>query len=215
MTTKPKSRVVLVVGSAPDAVRCRVWSRSVFSEIIVINNAWRIRDDWDYMIAPDDFPRDRMPPTFGPGQSLVRSGEYVPANNRFGGVFYAGGTMAFTTGYWALHALRPSVLAFVGCDMVYAAWGKTHFYGTGDPDPLRDDLSLRSLEAKSARLMLHAAEIECACVRLSNQESRLVFPTTTVEELGRAASMEVPATLGPGSVPGGGVRAPILGEVRS
>jgi hypothetical protein len=50
--------------------------------------------------------------------------------------------MAFTTGYWALHALKPSVLAFVGCDMVYAASGNTHFYGSGEPDPLRDDLSL-------------------------------------------------------------------------
>jgi hypothetical protein len=149
------------------------------------------------LIAPDDFPRDRMPTTLHPGQRLVRSAEYVLANNRFGGVFYAGGTMAFKTGYWALHALRPSVLAFVGCDMVYGSSGKTHFYGSGDPDPLRDDLSLRSLEAKPARLMLHAAEAGCACVRLSSEESRLVFPSVAVEDLGRVVSLEVPATFGP------------------
>ena len=132
-----------------------------------------------------------------PGQSLVGSADYVPANNRFGGVFYAGGTMAFTAGYWALHALRPSILAFVGCDMVYAASGKTHFYGSGDPDPLRDDLSLRSLEAKSARLMLHAAELECACVRLSSGESRLVFPSMDHEDLGRAVTSRISTTPGP------------------
>lgn len=197
MTPKSKSRVVLVVGSAPDAVRCRFWPRSSFSEIVAINNAWRIRDDWDYLITPDDFPRNRMPPAVRSGQRLVGSLDYVPANNRFGGVFYAGGTMAFTTGYWALHALQPSVLAFVGCDMVYAASGKTHFYGSGDPDPLRDDLSLRSLEAKSARLMLHAAEAGCVCVRLSNQESRLLFPSVAVDDLGRSVSLKIPATLGP------------------
>jgi hypothetical protein len=127
----------------------------------------------------------------------VGSPEYVPANNRFGGVFYAGGTMAFTTGYWALHALKPSVLAFVGCDMVYAASGNTHFYGSGEPDPLRDDLSLRSLEAKSARLMLHAAEVGCACVRLPSQESRLVFPCVTEEDLFRAVPLTSSTTLGP------------------
>jgi hypothetical protein len=175
-------------------VRCRSWPRSAFSDIIAINNAWRIRDDWDYLIAPDDFPSDRRPPTLRPSQRFVGSTEYVPANNRFGGVFYAGGTMAFTTGYWALHALQPSVLAFVGCDMVYAASGKTHFYGSGEPDPLRDDLSLRSLEAKSARLMLHAAEQGCACVRLSTQESRLVFPSMAVEELSEAVPLTVPET---------------------
>lgn len=188
---------MLVVGSAPDAVRWRLWSRPAFSEIIVINNAWRIRNDWDYLIAPDDFPLERMPTTLHPGQRLVKSAEYVPANNHFGGVFYAGGTMAFTTGYWALHALEPSVLAFVGCDMVYASSDKTHFYGSGDPDPLRDDLSLRSLEAKSARLMLHAAEVGCACVRLSSGESRLVFPSVAVEDLGRIVPPEMTATLGP------------------
>lgn len=81
--------------------------------------------------------------------------------------------------------------------MVYAASGNTHFYGSGDADPLREDLSLRSLEAKSARLMLHAAEVGCACVRLSSQESRLVFPCAAGEDLFRAAPLTAPATLGP------------------
>ncbi|WP_263828736.1 hypothetical protein [Ruegeria aquimaris] len=138
-----------------------------------------------------------MPPALRSDQRLVGSLDYVPANNRFGGVFYAGGTMAFTAGYWALDALQPTVLVFVGCDMVYPMSGKTHFYGSGEPDPLRDDLSRRSLEAKSARLMLHAAEAGCVCVRLSTQESRLLFPSVAVDDLGRLVPPIEPSTLGP------------------
>jgi hypothetical protein len=170
------ARVVLLIGSAPDALRSADWPRSVATTIVAINNAWRIRPDWDYLVAPDDFPADRHPPAPAPGQRVIGSDDYVPANNRFGGVFYCGGTMAFSAGYWALDALRPTVLAYVGCDMIYAPGGQTHFYGTGTADPLRDDPSLRSLEAKSARLMLLAARQGCACVRLSSGDSRLVFP---------------------------------------
>jgi len=71
--------------------------------------------------------------------------------------------MAFTAGYWALHALRPEVMGFIGCDMVYPKTGATHFYGTGTADPLRDDVTLQDLGAKSARLMVMAAAQGCAC----------------------------------------------------
>jgi hypothetical protein len=87
---------------------------------------------------------------------------------------YGGGTMAFTAGYWALQALRPSVLAYLGCDMTYDQ-AHTHFYGTGTADPLRDDVTLRSLKAKSARLQALAHRQGCACVNLSLEPSRLVF----------------------------------------
>jgi len=83
--------------------------------------------------------------------------------------------MAFTAGYWALDALRPRVMAFMGCDMVYPTTGNTHFYGAGTADPLRKDITLQSLEAKSARLALTAAAQGCACVNLSHDPSRLVF----------------------------------------
>ena len=80
----------------------------------------------------------------------------MPIQNDLGGFVYAGGTMAFTAGYWALGALRPDVMAFFGCDMVYPTEG-SHFYGNGNADPLRDDITLRNLEAKSARLSIIAA----------------------------------------------------------
>lgn len=176
-------RIVLVLGSAPDAVQCRDWPKSGVSDIVAINNAWRLRDDWDYVVAPDDFPSDRWPSSVTEHQRLVKSRDYVPANNLFGGVFYAGGTMAFTAGYWALATLRPTVMAFLGCDMVYSKTSQTHFYGNGTADPLRRDPSLRNLEAKSARLMLHAHQMGCTCVRLSFGESRLVFPSMSFKNL--------------------------------
>jgi hypothetical protein len=166
---------VLLLGSGPDVIACRDWPRAPFDTIVAINNAWRVRPDWDFHVFPEDFPPERRPVP-GPGQRLVDHRDFVPAQNAHGGFVYAGGTMAFTAGYWALHALQPSVLAFLGCDMVYPATGATHFYGTGTPDPLRADVTLRSLEAKSARLMVLAARQGCACVNLSDGASRLVFP---------------------------------------
>ena len=84
--------------------------------------------------------------------------------------------MAFTAAYWALHAHRPRVIAVRGCDMHYPPDGPTHFYGLGSPDPLRPDITLQSLEGKSARLMILAAMQGCAMVNLSTGPSRLVFP---------------------------------------
>ncbi len=176
-------RIVLILGSAPDALRCTTWPKPPNVQIVAINNAWRLRQDFDYVIAPDDFPVARRPNALNAGQTFVGSADYVPENNRFGGIFYAGGTMAFTAGYWALSRLKPTIMAFLGCDMVYPRQGKTHFYGTGSPDPLRKDPSLRSLEAKSARLMLHARLHGCACVRLSRGDSRLVFPSVAFDAL--------------------------------
>lgn len=183
---------VLIMGSAPNVTACAAWPRSQFSAIVAINNAWQVRPDWTHHIAPDDFPEARAPKALKPGQIRVRSSSYVPANNRYGGVLYAGGTMAFTAGYWALAALKPSAMVFVGCDMIYASNKPTHFYGTGTADPLRDDISLRNLEAKSARLLLHAAAQGCACLRADTPESRLLFPPATAEALAAQAALPDP-----------------------
>lgn len=178
-----KQTIVLILGSGPNVMASREWSADLFDHIVVMNNAWRVRPDWDALVYPEDFPADRMPRTVAPGQRLVDADAFVPAQNRFGGFVYAGGTMAFTTGYWALSALRPTIMAFMGCDMVYPATGNTHFYGTGTADPLRDDITLRDLGAKSARLALVAAERGCACVNLSQDPSALLFPRATPEGL--------------------------------
>ena len=174
---------VLMLGSAPMAVQARDWPRAPFDGVVAINNAHAIRPDWDYHIYPWDYPAERRP-TPGPGQRAVTQADFVPAQNAHGGFVYAGGTMAFTAGYWALSALSPRVLAVFGCDMHYPS-GQTHFYGKGTADPLRPDVTLRSLEAKSARLMVLAAMQGCATVNLSFGPSRLVFPRVTRDGLAR------------------------------
>ena len=175
--------IVLVLGSGPSVTIAADWPRAPFDRIVAINNAWAVRPDWDDLIHPSDFPPARMPQVIASAQRIVTAQDYVPVQNRFGGFIYAGGTMAFTAGYWALGALRPRVMAFLGCDMVYPASGATHFYGTGTADPLRRDVTLRSLPAKSARIQVMAARLGCACVNLSTSDSRLVFPRATPQDL--------------------------------
>ncbi len=182
--TEPSNRV-LILGSAPGALAAQGWARDPFTHIVAINNAWRIRPDWDMLIHPEDFPITNHPTGLAPHQRIITAQDYVPAQNGFGGFVYAGGTMAFTAGYWALAVLRPAVLAFFGCDMIYPDTGKTHFYGTGQADPLRTDITLRSLEAKSARLALFGADQGCQVVRLSKGESRLLFPSVGIGDLVR------------------------------
>jgi len=184
--------VVLILGSGPNAPLARGWPKSRFDRIVTINNAWRVREDWDDAIYPEDFPQDRRPQAFAATQRAVEADQFIPAQNAYGGIVFAGGTMAFTAGYWALHALRPRVLAFLGCDMVYPKTGPTHYYGTGTADPLREDITLRDLEAKSARLGLLAAQAGCACVNLSCDESRLVFDRATPRDL-----MQLPLVVPP------------------
>ena len=172
--------VVLMLGSAPMVVQAEEWPRA-FDTVVAINNAWRVRPDWDFAIYPWDFDPSRVP-VAAAAHTLVTEADFVPAQNRYGGFVYAGATMAYTAGYWALDALRPRVLAVFGCDMHYPA-GQTHFYGTGTPDPLRADITLRSLEAKSVRLMAMAALQGCAVVNLSTGPSRLMCPRATLSDL--------------------------------
>lgn len=190
-------RMVLILGSGPDVIRARSWPREPFTHIVAINNAWQIRDCWDYLIHPEDFPPEREPQTHDPDlQTIVTADNYVPVQNRFGGFVYAGGTMAFTAGYWALGELKPHVIAFLGCDMNYDA-KKTHFYGHGTADPLRNDVTLQSLEAKSARLMALAALEDCLCLNLSEQKtSRLVFDRSSPERLASLTAKSHAAALG-------------------
>lgn len=166
---------VLMLGSAPMALEARGWHRAPFTSVVAINNAFAVRPDWDFMVHPWDFPADRVPMAL-PGQTIVTESQFVPAQNAYGGFVYAGATMAYTAAYWVLAALRPQVLAVFGCDMHYPAGAQTHFYGRGTPDPLRPDITLQSLEAKSARLMVLAAMQGCAVVNLSRGPSRLMFP---------------------------------------
>lgn len=184
---KTELKKVLIVGSAPDAVRTSSWDTSFFTHIIAINNAWMACPSWNCLIYPEDFPKERHPcATALEGKQVVTADEFVPVQNEFGGFVYAGGTMSFTAGYWALGALKPDVIAYIGCDMVYDAkpGQTTHFYGCGAADPLRKDVTLQSLEAKSLRLQVLAGRNGCAVVNLSNQpSSRLLIPRIELKAL--------------------------------
>ena len=176
---------VLIVGSAPDANRIKSWDLSSFSTCLVINNAWKLTEKWNYLIHPEDMPEENLPlENVGGDKKIITAREYVPEQNRFGGFVYGGGTMAFTAGYWALGALKPDMIAYVGCDMIYPENKdkKSHFYGKGEADPLRQDITLQSLEAKSARLMALAHANHCRIVNLSElPESRLIFPRMPIQ----------------------------------
>ncbi|MCU0815366.1 MAG: hypothetical protein MUF74_02465 [Cypionkella sp.] len=178
---------VIIMGSGPGVLRAQGWTKAPDQLLVAINNAWRVRPDWDWLIHPEDFPEERRPKAIDQHQRIATASVYVPVQNSFGGFVYAGGTMAFTSAYWALGALRPRVIAMIGCDMVYPVTGHTHFYGTGEADPLRPDITLRRLEAKSARLMVLAAAQGCAMVNLSTaEESRLLYPRMSRADLAQA-----------------------------
>ena len=173
---------ILILGSGPDSVDARKFQSGLFDKIVSINNAWQIRKDWDFCIFPDDFPNAKRPES-NSAQQLITFNEYVPIQNKFGGFVYAGGTMAFTAGYWALGALKPTIIAYLGCDMIYTG-NKTHFYGKGTADPLRNDPTLKNLLSKSARLEVIANSNNCSVFNLSKQkESNLVFRRLGISEI--------------------------------
>ena len=173
---------VLIIGSGPDAVKAAELE-TAFDAIVVINNAWRVRPDWSYLIYPFDFPKERWPQEIKCSQTVITEKEFVPIQNQYGGFIYAGATMAFTAGYWVLGALKPSHISFIGCDMHYPKIGKTHFYGKGTADPLREDISLMSLKAKSNRFLSLAYEQDCLVGNLSDGPSKLTFPRVSSASL--------------------------------
>ena len=174
--------LILIIGSAPDALLAQNLKKELFGAIVAINNAWNIRNDWDFCIFPDDFPENRRP-SKNNDKRLISSDQYVPIQNKYGGFVYSGGTMSFTAGYWALGYFKPKAIAYIGCDMVYE--GKvTHFYGKGKPDPLRKDPTLKNLKAKSARLEAIAATQNCSIFNLSKRpDSNLIFRRTSLNDI--------------------------------
>ena len=61
---------ILILGSAPDAIRAAHWQKSPNWQIVAINNAWKIRKDWDYLVHAGDFPTERMPVQISPNQEI-------------------------------------------------------------------------------------------------------------------------------------------------
>lgn len=173
---------VLVIGSAPDATQARDWDMRAFDQVVVINNAWRAAIHWNELIFPHDFPDENKPAKLLNHQKFVTEDQFVPAQNLFGGFVYAGATMAFTAGYWSLANHLPTKMCFLGCNMHYSNSGPTHFYGTGQPDPLRVDITLTSLRACSHRLLILAKMRGCDIVSLSAGKTNLHVPQISFDE---------------------------------
>ena len=174
---------VLIIGSAPDATKACELDLTFFDTIIVINNAWKIISSWDELIFPYDFPDNKKPKSIGKQQRFVTEKEFVPAQESLGGFVYAGATMTFTAGYWALVEHNPSLMCFLGCNMVYPSNTQTHFYGSGRKDPLRDDISLTSLKACSRRLLAIAKMRNCDLISLSSGVTNLDIPQLDFSQL--------------------------------
>jgi hypothetical protein len=69
-----------------------------------------------------------------------------------------------------------SQVLFFACDMTYDA-PQSHFYGQGTPDPLRRNLTLQSLEAKSLRVFYFGLLHEVLFLNASQEAtSRLQVP---------------------------------------
>ena len=173
---------ILVIGSAPDAIKAQDLDMKVFDLVIAINNAWRVAVHWDELIFPYDFSDENKPAKLLCHQKFVTEDQFVPAQNLFGGFVYAGATMAFTAGYWSLASHLPTRLCFLGCNMHYNKRGPTHFYGKGKPDPLRDDITLTSLRACSHRMLIFAKMQGCDIVSLSAGETNLHVPQRNFDE---------------------------------
>lgn len=189
LTKRKNPTLALIIGSAPDALVAKDNDLSAFNFRIAINNSWQITSDWDYLVYPEDLVAERLPPSpLKAHQELIDAAKFVPEQNKLGGFVYAGGTMAFTAAYWTLGALRPDLIAFLGCDMIYTATNgeSNHFYGHGTSDPLRADITLQSLEAKSVRFLAMANSLNCAVVNLSKlPQSRLVFSRAELDEMSK------------------------------
>jgi hypothetical protein len=173
----------IIVGSSPSAI---ILSNRLLPESykVAINNAWRIRSDFDASVFPSDFPKERQPDETFKGKTYTDI-DYMPPINKAGGIIYCGATMAFAAGYWALSHFSTPLFGYYGCDMVYnAVDGKNHFYGNGTADPLREDISLRSLEARSTRLFAYALNNRKFIVNCSeSHSSRLQFPRIGLDKL--------------------------------
>jgi hypothetical protein len=177
-------RPTLIVGSAPSAADiCQLNLGLV--RTVAMNNAWRVKKDFDYLIFPSDFPDQRRAPPSYKARRVTVPG-YMSGINAGGGLIFCGATMAFAAGYWAAHSLRTRVVGFYAADMIYPSQ-ESHFYGKGTADPLRKDVSLRSLEAKGVRLFSYGLSRGVVFVNCSRQsESRLVFPRVDLIKLTEA-----------------------------
>jgi hypothetical protein len=154
-------------------------SRRETDVLIALNNAWRVRDDFDVVLFANDFPSRQLPRRYV-GELLSTANIEPAVAKAFGPLMFRGSTMAFNGIYYAL-SLAPAAVFAIGCDMDYrVVQGRTHFYGIGGVDPLRYNISLRSLQAKSSRALCLAAQSHVPLVRVCDEiAGHLALPSVS------------------------------------
>lgn len=155
--------MVLIVGSGHNAPLCRHWDKQNFN-VIAVNNAWRVWDEYlppakrfDVCVMAGDmpaafYPRDLReeeitisavktsvkPSDFGLNRENTKLSRqpfsYNSVVNYYGGFQKLGYSVVLNSSYWCLYHLKPKVIGYIGCDMVYDknAQGHTAFYGIGE-----------------------------------------------------------------------------------
>lgn len=181
----PRNRRIVVVGSSPAAPEMAAMIDDS-STIVAVNNAWRALSRFDFCAYPPDFPQENRPDAKISKFVPVDKKQYSRGFARFGGEFFGGQTMAFAAGYWALNEFPASQIAFCASDMNYDYAGKqTHFYGTGQADPLRPSLSLINLEALSCRMFYKGFQAGSLVLNVTHEtQTRLRLPQVPYRLLG-------------------------------
>jgi hypothetical protein len=122
---------VLIVGSGHSALEVNKYKKNGFI-IVVVNNAWKVCDFWDYLVYVGDF-KGEIPTNLKNNQKLISGKEYNLAMKNYGNVNNCGFSIMLNTSYWVIENLKPKVIYYLGADMNYVPDnnGNTHFYGIG------------------------------------------------------------------------------------
>ncbi len=139
------SRKVLLIGSGLTATLAADWDLTDDWTVCCIHNAWRVVPDrFNILLHAKDFPNDRKPKTLGQDQRLQMTLDWVResfAKDIHSGFWRNhcgyGKTMMFTSFWWIMENLSPSVIGFIGTDMHYPEGERNCIYGKGSPDPLQ------------------------------------------------------------------------------
>jgi len=168
---------VLIVGSGANCREVNTWNTSGYS-VFVMNNAWKAVNNWDYLYYPGDF---HDLPTPMEGKNLI-TGAFI---NHFLSKFNLDrisyhATALFSATYFAMYALKPKLIGYIGTDMNYSIEGNA-FYGKSIPDPLRFGEEVLNLWLKE--LVNDAKSLKIKLVNFSNGPSRLPFERVKFSEM--------------------------------
>lgn len=122
---------VIILGSGKSVLEYPKYKKYNFT-VVVVNNAWKATDDWNYWIRPGDY-KGESPANIGADQKIVTGQEYNLAMRSYGHVTECGFSIMLNASYWVMEALKPKNIYYLGADMNYEPDenGNTHFYGVG------------------------------------------------------------------------------------